>query len=124
VDEWRKSTDEQSFPGARRLLREEVLLIHYSSIMTHHMIQGLLCGGSCGTAFHHALEVAREMPEGTTVVFIAPDSIRNYMTKHLMDEWMWERELFPAPIPEQNSKWYNTPVSHLKVNQVSHYESL
>jgi cystathionine beta-synthase len=56
VDEWRKSTDEQSFPGARRLLREE----------------GLLCGGSCGTAFHHALEVAREMPEGKTVVFIAP----------------------------------------------------
>lgn len=103
VDEWRKSTDEQSFPTARRLLKEE----------------GLLCGGSCGTAFYHALEVAREMPEGTTVVCILPDSIRNYMTKHLMDEWMWERDLFPAPVPEQNAKWYHTPVSHLKVNQAT-----
>lgn len=58
------------------------------------------------------------MPEGTTVVCILPDSIRNYMTKHLMDEWIWERDLFPAPVPEQSAKWYHTPVSHLKVNQV------
>jgi len=98
VDEWRKSSDQESMPMARRLLREE----------------GLLCGGSCGTAFYHALEVAKTMPEGTTVVTILPDSIRNYMTKHLMDEWMWERELFPAPVPEQNASWYNLPVCHLK----------
>ena len=39
VDEWRKCTDEQAMPMARRLLREE----------------GLLCGGSCGSAFYHAL---------------------------------------------------------------------
>ena len=81
-------------------------------------IQGLLCGGSCGTAFYHALEVAKTMPEGTTVVTILPDSIRNYMTKHLMDEWMWERELFPAPVPEQNASWYNLPVSNLKSSKV------
>jgi len=98
VDEWRKSSDQESMPMARRLLREE----------------GLLCGGSCGTAFYHALEVAKTMPEGTTVVTILPDSIRNYMTKHLMDEWMWERELFPAPVPEQNASWYNLPVCQLK----------
>ena len=34
------------------------------------------------------------MDEGTRVVCILPDSVRNYMTKHLMDEWMWERDLF------------------------------
>jgi len=97
VDEWRKSTDEQSLPMARRLLREE----------------GLLCGGSCGTAFYHALEVAKTMPEGTRVVCILPDSIRNYMTKHLMDEWMWERDLFQAPVAPQNGSWYNLPLSKL-----------
>jgi len=101
VDEWRKSTDEQSLPMARRLLREE----------------GLLCGGSCGTAFYHALEVAKTMPAGTTVVTLLPDSIRNYMTKHLMDEWMWERELFPAPVPQQNESWYNEPVSSIKTTK-------
>jgi len=41
------------------------------------------------------------MPEGTRVVCILPDSIRNYMTKHLMDEWMWERDFFT---PEGKSK--------------------
>lgn len=101
VDEWRKSNDMQSLPMARRLLREE----------------GLLCGGSCGTAFYHALEIAKTMPEGTTVVTILPDSIRNYMTKHLMDEWMWERDLFPAPIAKQNEGWYNQSVSLLPSNK-------
>ena len=56
--------------------------------------KGLLCGGSCGSAFYHALEIAKTMDEGTRVVCILPDSVRNYMTKHLMDEWMWERDLF------------------------------
>ena len=82
-------------------------------------LKGLLCGGSCGSAFYHALEVAKTMPEGTRVVTILPDSIRNYMTKHLMDEWMWERNLFPAPVAKQNESWYNTPVSNIKTQKVT-----
>ena len=39
VDEWIKSNDEDSFPMSRRMIREE----------------GLLCGGSCGSALHYAL---------------------------------------------------------------------
>jgi len=97
VDEWRKSNDQQSMPMARRLLKEE----------------GLLCGGSCGSAFYHALEVAKTLPAGKRVVCILPDSIRNYMTKHLMDEWMWERDLAIPPLPEQNAKWYNDTVGSL-----------
>ena len=58
------------------------------------------------------------MPEGTTVVTILPDSIRNYMTKHLMDEWMYERELLPPPVLEQNEEWYNRPVSDLPLKKV------
>jgi len=101
VDEWRKCNDSQSMPMARRLLREE----------------GLLCGGSCGSAFYHALEVAKTMPAGTRVVTLLPDSIRNYMTKHLMEEWMWERELMPAPVPQQNESWYNNHVSSIKTKK-------
>merc|ERR1739838_1059555 len=101
VDEWRKCNDSQSMPMARRLLREE----------------GLLCGGSCGSAFYHALEVAKTMPAGTRVVTLLPDSIRNYMTKHLMEEWMWEHELMPAPVPQQNESWYNNHVSSIKTKK-------
>ena len=31
-----------------------------------------------------------------------------------MDEWMWERDLFEPPLPEQNQNWYKKPVSNVK----------
>ena len=97
----------------------EIIFFHYfSKFSILEIFQGLLCGGSCGTAFYHALEVAKTMPEGTTVVTILPDSIRNYMTKHLMDEWMYERELLPPPVLEQNEEWYNRTVSDLPLKKV------
>ena len=82
-------------------------------------IKGLLCGGSCGAAFHHAVEVAKEMPAGSTVVCLLPDSIRNYMTRHLMDEWLLERELMPLPSVPQNDHWYNATCAQLKLTKVS-----
>uniref|UniRef100_A0A9J8CMZ5 Cystathionine beta-synthase n=1 Tax=Cyprinus carpio carpio TaxID=630221 RepID=A0A9J8CMZ5_CYPCA len=63
VDSWYKSTDEESFAMSRMLIREE----------------GLLCGGSSGTAMAAALHVAKELEEGQRCVVILPDSIRNYM---------------------------------------------
>lgn len=36
-----------------------------------------------------------------------------------MDEWMWERDLFPAPIAKQNEGWYNQSVSLLPSNKVT-----
>ena len=72
VDRWIRSNDKDSFQMARRLIREE----------------GLLAGGSSGSAADAAMQVARELPEGSRVVTILPDSIRNYMTKFLDDEWM------------------------------------
>ncbi|MEM9379078.1 MAG: cystathionine beta-synthase [Planctomycetota bacterium] len=85
VDEWVKSEDRESFLMARRLIRQE----------------GLLCGGSCGTAMWGAMEVARREGPGKTIVVILPDSVRNYMTKFMDDAWMkqhgyteqaWEQE--------------------------------
>jgi len=72
VDEWLKSNDMDSLVMMRKLIREE----------------GLLCGGSCGAAVSAALKAAASLEEGQTCVVILPDSVRNYMTKALSDEWM------------------------------------
>ena len=74
VDYWIKSNDEDTFPMSRRMIREE----------------GLLCGGSSGTALFYALKYAKENKLGKDkrMVVILPDGVRNYMTKFLQDEWM------------------------------------
>jgi cystathionine beta-synthase len=65
-------SDADAFLTARRVTRDE----------------GLLIGGSGGTAVHAALEVARELDEGATVVVLLPDSGRNYLSKIFEDQWM------------------------------------
>lgn len=62
---------------ARRLLREE----------------GLMCGGSSGTAMNAAVDYIKQnkIGKGKRVVVLLPDNIRNYMTKHLNADWMCER---------------------------------
>jgi cystathionine beta-synthase len=72
VDEWVKTNDKSSFQLARRLIREE----------------GLLCGGSCGSAMMATLIAARKLKKGQRCVVILPDGIRNYMTKFVEPEWM------------------------------------
>lgn len=76
VDKWYKTNDKESFYYARRLIKEE----------------GMLCGGSSGTALAGALEAIKDLNigEGKRVVVLLPDSIRNYMTKHLNNDWMYE----------------------------------
>jgi cystathionine beta-synthase len=72
VDRWVKSEDKPSFLMSRRLIREE----------------GILCGGSSGTAMYAAVQAAKDLKEGQRCVVILPDSVRNYMTKFLNDDWM------------------------------------
>jgi cystathionine beta-synthase len=59
---------------ARRLIRHE----------------GLLCGGSSGAAVWASKQIARREGPGKRIVTILPDSVRNYMTKFLDDQWMKE----------------------------------
>lgn len=72
VDEYVKVNDKDSFLMARRLIREE----------------GLLVGGSSGSAVWAALEVAKNLKKGQRCLVILPDSIRNYLTKFVDDGWM------------------------------------
>ena len=71
VDRWVKTTDSESFHLARRLIREE----------------GLLVGGSCGSAMMAALQEAKNLKAGQNCVVVLPDGIRNYMTKFLDANW-------------------------------------
>ncbi len=72
VDDWIYSNDKVSFEYARRLIREE----------------GLLVGGSSGAAIWGTLEALKKYPQVKKVLTILPDSIRNYLTKFVNDDWM------------------------------------
>lgn len=72
IDEYIKVTDKNTFLTARRLIREE----------------GLLVGGSSGTAVWAALQAAQRLKKGQKCVVILPDNIRNYLTKFVDDNWM------------------------------------
>lgn len=77
VDEYVKVNDKDTFKIARSLIKDE----------------GLLIGGSCGTATFAALEAAKSLKKGQNCLVILPDGIRNYMRKFVSDEWMEENDL-------------------------------
>ena len=72
IDKYIKVNDENSFNTARDLIKNE----------------GLLVGGSSGTAAYAALQSAQELDENQKCLVILPDSIRNYLTKFVDDNWM------------------------------------
>lgn len=65
---------------ARRIIKEE----------------GLLVGGSSGSALLGALKIAKELniPENKRMVVIFVDTVRNYLTKFINDDWMLENGYF------------------------------
>jgi cystathionine beta-synthase len=72
IDEVIPISDAVSFATARRVTREE----------------GLLIGGSGGTAIAAALHVAAGLPADAVVVVHIPDSGRGYLSKLYDDGWM------------------------------------
>ncbi len=76
-------SDRDSFMMARRVTHEE----------------GLLIGGSCGTAVAAALEVASGCGPDDLVVVLIPDSGRLYLSKVFNDDWMAEYGFLVSDAP-------------------------
>jgi len=74
ADVWIKSVDDKSFQACRALIRHE----------------GVMIGGSCGSAMHGAIDYIRQAKLGkdAKVVCLFADATRNYMSKFLDDDWM------------------------------------
>jgi cystathionine beta-synthase len=88
VDRWVRVSDRDAFAAARRITREE----------------GVLVGESSGTALVAALTVARELMRDdpsrareAVIVVIFPDTGRNYLSKLYNDEWMRQHGLLETP---------------------------
>lgn len=52
-----------------------------------------------------AMTAAADLEAGQCCVVILPDSIRNYMTKHLSDKWMMERDFIKEEEDTKNKHW-------------------
>jgi cystathionine beta-synthase len=80
VDEWVRVGDAESFRTARELACRE----------------GLLVGGSSGTAVAAAIRYGRRLTAHDIVVAICPDTGRNYMSKIFDDDWMAENKFLAS----------------------------
>ena len=91
VDEMIRVSDKESFNTARRLAREE----------------GLLAGGSSGTAVAAALKYAQQLKKPKYMVVLLPDTGRNYLTKMYSDVWM-----------EENGFWEGEEIKITKIKEI------
>jgi cystathionine beta-synthase len=76
-------SDRDSFLTARRITREE----------------GILVGGSCGTAVWAALDIGRDLGPDAVIVVVFPDSGRGYLSKVYDDGWMADHGFLRASGP-------------------------
>lgn len=93
IDDIIEVSDKESFLTARRLAREE----------------GILAGGSCGTAMAGALKVAEQLTEQHVIVVLLPDTGERYLTKMYNDDWMRENRFL---VPERITNRFVVDAKH------------
>jgi cystathionine beta-synthase len=86
IDEIVKVDDRESFLYTRRLAREE----------------GILVGGSSGSAMVGAIRVARELSEDHVVVVLFADTGERYLSKVHSEEWLREHGFLEVEPPLMN----------------------
>jgi cystathionine beta-synthase len=86
VDDWVRVGDAESFHVARSVARRE----------------GILLGGSSGTAIAAALRYSQRLTAEHVVVALAADTGRNYLSKMYNDAWLDENHLNYAVPPQQS----------------------
>ncbi|MGB7574331.1 MAG: cystathionine beta-synthase [Thermodesulfobacteriota bacterium] len=91
VDEMIRVSDKESFNTARRLAKEE----------------GLLVGGSSGTAVAAALKYARRLKKSKYILALLPDTGRNYLSKMYSDAWM-----------QENGFWEGKEIRMIKIKAI------
>jgi cystathionine beta-synthase len=74
IDDVVEADDRESFLMARRITREE----------------GMMVGGSCGTAVAGMLKYAHNFKDDDVIVVLLPDSGERYVSKIYNDDWMKE----------------------------------
>ncbi len=72
IDEYIKVDDKNSFQTAKKLIKQE----------------GLFIGGSSGSAVWAGLQAAKQLKKNQNCLIILPDSIRNYLSGFVDDQWM------------------------------------
>jgi len=101
IDLWYKSVDSESLRMSRNLIKRE----------------GILCGGSCGSTMYSAIKAIKEQDmnkDGINCVVLLADSVRNYMTKFLSDEWMITRGFYEIPEEANDPWWFHKRIVELK----------
>lgn len=108
VDTWVKTNDRQSFLLARRLIREE----------------GLLVGGSSGSALYAALQEGAKLQANANCVVLLPDGVRNYMTKFIDDKWMQDNRFTDSGTIQGNVEHYLGTVDRPSLRTITAQSSI
>lgn len=106
VDKWIKTRDQESFDLAREL----------------HKREGLLVGGSSGSAMAGVIAAAKDLDPSQRCVVLFADGIRNYMAKFADDNWMIEKGFLEGTVTRPTYESLEMEVAALK-KQVTDLES-
>ncbi|CAH1099213.1 unnamed protein product [Psylliodes chrysocephalus] len=99
VHKWYKFHDKEALTMARRLIKEE----------------GLLIGTTSGLLVACAVKAIKEfkLGKGKKVVVLLPDGTKNYLSKFVQDQWMEQRGFMPC-INTKNLWWWDIKVTDLE----------